>query len=317
MPGKLTCGFLLILILVGCSHPATEKKLTIATLKGPSSMGMIRLVDSLRNESSPSVQVLILNEPMQVRKMMIEGTADFAILPSTLAAVMYNKGLDYRLLAIPVWGSLYLAGTDTTVTGFSDLKGKRIFLMARGMTPDVLFRHLLLKNGIDPDKDINLDYSFPTHIDLANAVKAGQAALAVISEPQLSLAMKLNPEVKRIFSLHEEWTRFEGIPIAETAFMAGNSVIRNNRAVVEQLLKSYDLSNRWVVQHPDSAADLIVRYQILPETESALLAIPQINFKFVRADTIRKQVSDYFKVFFELNPDIVGGRIPDENFYYR
>jgi len=230
---------------------------------------------------------------------------------------MYNKGLDYRLLAIPVWGSLYLAGTDTTVTRFTDLKGKRIFLMARGMTPDVLFRHLLLKNGINPDKDINLDYSFPTHIDLANAVKAGKASLAVISEPQLSLAMKLNPEVKRLLSLHDEWMRSEGTPIAETALMAGNNVIRNSRQVVEQLLKSYDLSTKWVVQHPDSAAELIVRFQILPDPKSALLAIPQINFKFVRADTIRQQVSDYFKVFYDMNPDIVGGKIPDENFFYR
>jgi NitT/TauT family transport system substrate-binding protein len=129
--------------------------------------------------------------------------------------------------------------------------------------------------------------------------------------------MALNPQVRRIFSLHEEWNRSEGIPIAETAFMAGNNVIRNNRQLVEQLLKSYDLSTQWVVHHPDSAADLIVRYHILPDREAAFRSIPQINFKFVRADTIRNQVSEYFNVFYEMNPDIIGGRIPDENFYYR
>lgn len=61
------------------------------------------------------------------------------------------------------------------------------------MTPDVLFRHLLRKNGLDPDRDLLLDYSFPTHIDLAQAVNAGQAELAVISEPLATLAIRNNP----------------------------------------------------------------------------------------------------------------------------
>ena len=92
--------------------------------------------------------------------------------------------------------------------------------MAKGMTPDVLFRYLLQKNDIDPDRDISLDYSFPTHIDLANAVAAGQADPGVISEPLASLAMQNNKALRRIFSLNDEWRKYQGIPLAETAFMA-------------------------------------------------------------------------------------------------
>ncbi len=43
--------------------------------------------------------------------------------------------------------------------------------MARGMTPDVA-QYLLEKNGLDPQQDITLDYSF-SHIDLANLGAAG------------------------------------------------------------------------------------------------------------------------------------------------
>lgn len=290
---------------------------TIATLKGPSSMGMIRLIDSLSQGNNHNVRVEILNEPLQVRKMMIDGSADFAILPTTMAAIVYNKGLKYQLIAIPVWGTLYLFGSDTTITLWEDLRGKKVNVMARGMTPDVLFRYLLQKNGIKPDKDITLDYSFPNHIDLANAVAAGQADLAVLSEPLASLAMQNNKALRRIFSLNDEWNKYEGTPLSETAFMAKNSVIKNNRQLVEKLISGYEASTEWVNQNPDSAAKLIVKYKILPNVEVAKNAIPLSNLKFVRAKSIQSQINSYLSVFYKMNTDIIGGKIPDEDFIYK
>jgi len=311
----------LAFLLNGCrnSTPNADSTsiYTIATLKGPSSMGMIRLIDSLSQGNGHSVQVKILNEPIQVRKMMIDGSADFAILPTTMAAIVYNKGLEYQLIGIPVWGTLYLFGSDTTITRWEDLRGKRVNVMAKGMTPDVLFRYLLQKNGINPDRDITLDYSFPTHIDLANAVAAGQTDLGVISEPLASMVIQRNKAVRRIFDLNDEWSKYEGIPIAETAFMARKSVIKNNRKMVEKLISGYEASTKWVNKNPDSAAMLIVKYNILPNYNVALNAIPRSNLKFIRAKGIRLQIEEYLNVFYQMNPDIIGGKIPDEDFFYQ
>ena len=41
-------------------------------------------------------------------------------------------------------------------------------------------------------KRLTLDYRYPTHIDLANAVASGQALLRVISEPLVSQVMQKN-----------------------------------------------------------------------------------------------------------------------------
>lgn len=280
-------------------------------------MGMIRLIDSLNNGEGHNVRVLILNEPLQVRKMMIDGSADFAVLPATMAAIVYNKGLEYRLVAVPVWGTIYLIGSDTTVSGWKDLKGKRVHVMARGMTPDVLFRYLLEENGLIPEKDVTLDYSFPTHIDLANAVASGQADIGVVSEPLASLVIKNNRAVRQIFSFEQEWKKFQDIPLAETAFMAKNDVIRNNRQLVEKIISAYEASTEWVNQYPDSAAGLIVKYNILPDTGVAVRSIKRSNLKFVRAGDVKPQVEAYLNIFYRMNPDITGGKIPDENFIYR
>lgn len=309
--------FLLASIMfLGCNQKSTSKDyVTIATLKGPSAMGMIKLIDSLSQVSDKTIRVEILNEPIQVRKMMIDGTADFAILPSTMAAILYNRGIDYKLIAIPVWGTLYLFGTDSTITEWNMLRGKTIYLMAKGMTPDVLFKHLLIENGINPEVDVRLDYRFPSHIDLANAVAAGQATLGVISEPLVSLVMERNSHVKALFDLNAEWQKFMSMPIAQTAFMAKGELINSNKELVDKILKSYEHSTQWVNQNPDSAAQLIVKYNILPNVAVARNSIPRSNLHFVRADSIKREIELYLNVFYQMNPDIVGGRLPNENFY--
>ena len=116
-------------------------------------MGMIRMIDSL-SKTSGNIKFEVFTEPMQVRKMMLEGTADFAVLPSTMAAILYNNDIKYRLVAVPCWGTLYLIGndTDTVIKTWQDLKNERIYVMAKSMTPDLLFRYLLTQNGLNPEE---------------------------------------------------------------------------------------------------------------------------------------------------------------------
>ncbi|MBN2773988.1 MAG: ABC transporter substrate-binding protein [Prolixibacteraceae bacterium] len=320
MANRLFFFILIAFFIAGCKNTSHNKSsqvsYKIATLKGPSSMGMIRLIDSITNVANPEIEVDILNEPIQVRKMMLNGTADFAILPTTMAAILYNKGVDYQLIAVPVWGTLYLLGQDTSITCWEDLRHKKVNVMAKGMTPDVLFRYLLQKNGIDSEKDITLDYSFPTHIDLANAVAAGQAELGVISEPLVSLVMSKNTNVHPIFDLNLEWSKLQNTPIAMTAFLGKRSVLKEKPQLAEQIISSYIKSTLWVNQYPDSAAKLIVDYGILPEQNVAAQAIPRSNLHFERARNVKKQVENYLDIFYDLNPEIIGGKLPDENFYY-
>ncbi len=312
---------ILFIFLNSCNqtyHKKALDKITIATLKGPSAMGMVKMIDSLNEAEESNIEVVIYNEPIQVRKLMLENEVDFAVLPTTMGAILYNKGVQYQLAAIPVWGTLYLFGNDTTINNWKDLKGKRINLMAKGMTPDVLFRQLLIKNGINPEQDLILDYTFPTHVDLANAVAAGQSDLGVISEPLVSMVMQKNKNVHPIFDLNEEWKKvYEDINIAQTAFMVRSEFAQNNKIILDQVLKSYKQSDKWVNENPEDAAKLIVEYGILPNTEVAFSAIPRSNMEFKTAFEIRDQIEEYLKIFYEMNPDIIGSKIPDDNFYLK
>lgn len=314
-----------MLIFGGCKNAAQNdgegSQVVIATLKGPSSMGMIKFIDSISTSAHSQIKsahsqikIEILNEPMQVRKMMLDGTADFAILPTTMAALMYNKGVDFRLIAIPVWGSLYLLGSDSGIKGWENLRGRRVYVMGRGMTPDVLFRYLLEQNGLNPESDVLLDYSYPTHIDLANAVAAELAGIGVVSEPLATLVLEKNRSVRTIFDLNLEWGKLQGVAIAQTSFVVSESFLRRHPQKVRQILSAYESSSNWVNQNPDSAATLIVKYDILPEHGLALRSIPMSNIRFVTAAGVREGVDRYLRIFYDINPEIIGGKLPDENF---
>ena len=312
--------FYIILIafaLFSCKNESEIHTIKIATLKGPSAMGMVKMIDSLNQEENSNIEITIYNEPILIRKLMLEGDADIAILPTTMGSILYNKGVAYQIAAIPVWGTLYLFGNDTTIHSWNDLKGKRIHLMAKGMTPDVLFKYLLTKNGINLEQDVNLDYSFPTHIDLANAVSAGQADLGVISEPLVSLVMQKNKKVYPIFDLNKEWLKVnKNIPIAQTALLVKADFAKNNPDKLQEIMKYYKQSTDWVNLNHDKAAELIVKYNILPNIEVAKSSIPRSNLNFEVANKIKNQIYEYLNIFYEMNPDIVGGKIPDKNLIY-
>ena len=143
---QLITFFVLInLFMFSCNNHKQkhDKNYTLASLKGPSSIGILPLIDSLSQQTidngqlskDKNLDIAIFTEPLQVRKMMLDGSADFAVLPMTTAALLYNKDIGYQLIAVPIWGTLYLCGAaDYNIKDWKDLKDKTVYLMAKGMT---------------------------------------------------------------------------------------------------------------------------------------------------------------------------------------
>jgi NitT/TauT family transport system substrate-binding protein len=310
-----------LVLTAGCSNPDKAKTTILtATLKGPSAMAMISMI-----ENKPvlgknfQTEFEIENEPNLVQAMIMEGVPDFAVVPTTMAALLYNKGQSYVLAAIPVWGTLYLFGSDTSIHSWDGLKGKRVSLMAKGNTPDVLFRYLATANGIIPEKDFTLDYSFPGHIDLANAIASRISDLGVISEPLVSLVQQKNPKIMPLLDLNLEWEKQFGdsIPFTQTALLVKKEFAVKHPELVDEYLKTLKESIDWVNSHPAEAAALIKKYDILPDSALAAVSIPRCNLKFAYASEEKEGIQEYLKVFYTFNPLIIGGKLPDEEFYYK
>jgi len=319
---KFIASPLLLLLITFTSCPqgadqAGSKGITVATLRGPAGISMVHMMDSLEELGGQQLDYQLKNEPMQVRPLLFQEKAEFAVVPTNMASILYNKGVNYQLAAVPVWGTLYLFGDDEAIHAWKDLEGKKIYLMAKGMTPDVMFRYLLQKNGIDPGEDVQLDYSFPTHIELANAVASGKARLAVISEPLVSMVINKNQRVKPLISLNDAWKKQTDSEIPQTALLVHRDFAREQADRVREFLDAYRRSIQWINSHRKKGAERVVHYQILSSPEAARESIPRCNMKFRRADEVKDRVHSYLQTFYRMNPDIVGGKIPDENFYFQ
>lgn len=315
---KLASLLIILSLALACCRTGSVNNtgITFLTLKGPSAMGMIYLMDSPGKIIDVPINIEMLDEPMMVRARILKDKPELAVLPLNMASILYNKGLPYQVIAVPVWGTLYLFGTDSTINGWPSLKNKKIYLMGKGTTPDILFRYLLKNHGLDPAKDVVLDYSFPTHIDLANAVAAGQAQLAVISEPMVSLAKARNPRIHQLMDMNAEWAAaMPGNPeMPQTALVGSTDFIKKHPGWVKKICEAWMRSINEVNQHPELAAKRIVFHKILPDPSIAVSSIPRCNLRFRYASEIRSGVAQYLQVFYTFNPDATGGKLPDEQF---
>ena len=94
-----------------------------------------------------------------VYKRQVQGNVDIAAVPANLASVLYNKeGVDVSVLAVNTLGVLYIVENGDSVQSVADLKGKTIYASGKGATPEYALNYMLTANGIDPEKDVTIEY---------------------------------------------------------------------------------------------------------------------------------------------------------------
>ena len=66
---------------------------------------------------------------------------------------------------------------------------------------------------------------------------------------------------------------------------------------------------------PDTA-QLAEKYGIIKSAAIAENAIPNCNIKYLDNDTVKNILSLLYDQLYQANPSSIGGKIPDEDFYY-
>lgn len=250
-----------------------DKKLKIATLRGPSAVEMIRM------------EAEVLDEPAQMLDEMAAGNLDFAVLPASMEAVLQKKGIDYRIAAAMIWGGLYVCGTDSGIKGIRDLKGRSISVMAGGTPPENMLRKLISEAGMDPDRDVAFDCRFPSHKDLYEAAEKGATELCILSEPFVSQALEANPQMHILLDIASLWQDAEGtLPCITALFCKGSldvSAPDTATSVIDELKDSCE----WVKGHPKEAAELVAAKGIFHNKKAVEASIPRSGFAIVAGMT--------------------------------
>ncbi len=297
---------------------AEADEVRILTLKGPTGMGMANIMNDAKNNTESKYRIELFASPDLVKTEILLGNYDIAALPTNVAAALYNSGkADLQVAAVNTLGVLYILENGNTVTDIQSLKGKTIHATGGGSTPEYILRYVLSKNGIDPDKDVTLDFSYTDHAELAAHLTAGSDMIAMLPEPNVSTVLMSQDKTRVALDLTAEWAK-----VSDSEVMQGCIVVRREFAeqYPEQFAKfldEYRASAEFINENVDTAAEIISNLEIVPKAAIAKNAIPRCNIVYIEGGKMEESLSGFLKVLYEASPSSVGGKLPDENFYYQ
>ncbi len=313
----LFSGLIIVVLsvfLLACTEK-DDNTIRIGILKGPSTVSFIQMLDNPAPINGKEVKFIIKDEPMQIQALMMQGKVDFAILPTIMAANLYNKGVDYRMVACPVWGTLYLLTNRNEMT-LDSLKNKSVAVFGQGSTSDILTRRTLLRNGVT---NVRIDYTYSNNTEIAQALRYKKVNFAVVSEPLVSNLLTLDSTISIVRKIGCEayLNNVENDIFVQTAFLVSGRFTKKYSELIPFVCEAYTQSCNFLNDQPEKAAQLMVKYKLSPSLSAARTSLPLCNIHYVGAFALEQEVHKYFDIFYQFNPDCIGGKVPDNEFIYQ
>lgn len=287
-----------------------QVELEMAVMAGPTGFSSAKIAkDEGKIGSNVLVNTSVYASPNEVVAKLTNGEVDVAALPSNLAAILYNKGVDLKAVAVIGNGMLNVVSTsDNWPTSKISIGG------GPAATPSQMANILIEKNGYDK-ASFDLDYSIVSSAQIAQLLIANRAETALLPEPFVTMVLSRNPDMKKVLDvqkLYESTTGYSNYPM--TLLVVQNKLIKENPDAVTAVLKAYEDSVEYVLANPQEAALTIEKINIMPAAMAAP-AIPNCNLTYVEIDEAKTEVLNYFNMLFNFDPKSIGGKLPDEGFY--
>ena len=298
---------------------STTDALRIAGLKGPTTMGLVNLL-SMEEDGTASMDydLQLYGAADEIVPLLMKGELDMAAIPANLAATLYQKtegGI--QAVAVNTLGVLYVVekGGDT-IQSMADLAGRTILSTGKGTTPEYVLRYLLTKNGLDPDKDVKIEYYSEASEVTAQMAASKKDAIAVLPQPYVTAAQLKDSSLRVVLDLTKEWNK-----VCDTQLITGVTVVRTEYAkenpdIVANFLRDYEKSIKAAQTDVAGTAALCEETGVVAKKAIAQKALPQCNIVYRVGDEMKADVNAYLKVLYDASPAAVGGKLPDANFYY-
>ena len=317
----LLCG-LPAAALAGALRPAHAAGIAGLHVLGAPNASTLVLVRLLQTEAwlaaAPGTQFRLWRDTDELRAGIASGETRLFTTPTHVPPLFAARGVPVRLLAIVSMGHLYVVSEDASIGRLADLRGKRITTFFRNDMPDLVFRALLRREGLEPGRDLDIDY-VGTPMEAAQLAIAGRAGTVLLSEPPATMAITMAAQsggtLHRVISLQEEWGRQFGharIPMAGVALH--QSLIDEAPDLLALLRAGLPGAAKWVLGNPAEAGALAERTMDI----RAMLfrrALDHLAIEVHGARAVQDEIVAFYRVLFDLYPAAIGGRMPDESLF--
>lgn len=289
-----------------------EVKTKIAALNGPTGLGLAEI----KADRSYAYDVEYYSDPQEVGPLLIKGEVDIAALPLNMAANLYKKtDGKIKMLAINTLGVLHVLSKDDSIKSVADLKGKTVYSSGQGATPEYIVNYILRKNGLEPGKDVTIEYK-TAHNELATLAVEGSVDICILPEPFASKVLAKNESYKRVLDLTAEWGKVSSAKLAQGCLVARADYIEQNPEIIKEFMSFYEASVNFVNNENNAGAVFLAKNGYFDTPQLAADTIPNCNIVFITGEEMKKTATENFAVLFEANPASVGGEIPADALYY-
>lgn len=319
---KLICAIIciaLILSLAGCGAADGGADVRVYGIKGPTGVGLVNMM------KKDGYDFHIVGSPDEIVGKITTGEVDIAAMPTNLAAKLFEKtGGKIKIIALNTLGVLsFIEKGGPTVNSVADLKGRVIFTTGQGSNPEYILKYLLTSNGLDPEKDVVIKYFDDNDTLSAQMLTlAEETTVAMIAQPAataliLKAAQSGGKAMTKVLDVNDEWNRIA----RENSLVMGCMVVRSefaekNPEKVKKFLADYKKSVAAVGDDLTATAELCAEYELIPSEAIAEKAIPECNVVCISGADIKPSAEPYFELLYKFDPSVIGGKMPDESFYY-
>lgn len=309
----LAVAVAVIAVLLITGKKEDDAVIRIASLKGPTTIGMVKLMDDY--EESENYNFTIYANASEISPLLIKGEVDVASIPANLAATLYAKtNGEICVLNTNTLGVLYLVGMDESIQSLEDAKGKTIYSTGKGTTPEYTLNYLIKSNGLALE-DFNIEYKSEA-TEVVAALQADASAIAVLPQPFVLTAQAKIEGLKILLSFNDEWNRVsESSQLVTGVTVVRKSFLEEHPQAVEAFMQAYEESITYVNEHPQEMAASVEKYGIV-NAQIAEKAIPYCNLTYKDGMELKEILSGYLEVLYTQDASSVGGVLPGDDFYF-
>ena len=299
------------------SEKSDKPKVRIASLKGPTSIGLVSLMDKAKQgKSANDYEFTIATAADEISSGLFKGDYDIVLIPANMASVMYNKSdSTVSVIDINTLGVLNVVTGDKDVTSFSDLAGKTVYMTGKGAVPEYTMNYLLELNGLAGS--VTLEFK-DEPAEVVSVLSKDSSSVGVLPQPFATAATSKNKDLKAVVDLNDVWEDAAG---SDSKLITGVTLIskeflHRNPEVVKTFLKEHDDSVKAANDDPSAVAPLVVAEGIIDSETVAAKAVPDCHLVCITGKEMKTALSGYLRTLLDTDSSSVGGTLPGDDFYY-
>lgn len=304
--------------LMGSPDACTAR---VGLIMGPPSMGLSQFIVAARAGKTFNDFQFELSgvDYVGLSAAFNQGSYDVCTLPSNIGPILYNnKELknDYQVISVNNLGVLYGITTDPSVAAVDDLAGRTVYSYGEGGTPEYTIEALLGKMG--KAGSFNLEFK-SSPFEVLNLLQDEPNCAAILPQPFVSLSKLMVDPLYAPIDITKEWDAAfadTGSQAVTTTTIVNRKFLEEHEQAVIEYLRMAGQSVAWSLENMSAAAALQEELGTFLNNAVALDAMPQISMVSLTGTDMRTALSGFLEELYRSNPDSIGGKVPDDGFYY-